>query len=61
MIRTRRPWFDCDREAALVAMLSAGFDAPAEDEPKGLRRHFMPRRVRHGEFALCSRPARACR
>jgi hypothetical protein len=54
MIRTRRPWFDCDREATLMAMLSAGFAAPAEGEPKGLRRHFMPRRVRNDEFALFS-------
>ena len=54
MIRTRRPWFDCDREAALVAMLSAGFTAPADSEPKGLRRHFGPRRVRDTEFALFS-------
>src|ERR1700678_1060435 len=54
MIRTRRPWFDCDREAALMAMLSAGVLAPAEGEPKGLRRHFMPRRIRTDEFALFS-------
>ena len=54
MVRTRRPWFDCDREAALVAMLSAGFVAPAESEPMGLRRHFRPRRVRDGEFTLFS-------
>ena len=54
MVRTRRPWFDYDREAALVAMLSAGFVAPAESEPMGLRRHFRPRRVRDTEFALFS-------
>ena len=54
MVRTRRPWFDCDREAALVAMLSAGFVAPTEIEQMGLRRHFRPRRVRDTEFALFS-------
>ena len=54
MIRTRRPWFDCDREAALMAMLSASFVAPSTPGPKGLRRHFIPRRVRNGEFALFS-------
>ena len=54
MIRTRRPWLDCDREAALVAMLSAGFTAPAYSQPKGLRRHLRPRRVRDTEFALFS-------
>ena len=54
MVQTRRPWFDCDREAALVAMLSAGFVAPAESEPTGLRRHFRPRRVRDCEITLFS-------
>src|ERR1700742_4273770 len=54
MIRTRRPWFDCDREAALMAMLSAGVAARAKGEPQGLLRHFMPRRVRNDEFALFS-------
>ncbi|MCB8882906.1 hypothetical protein ACELLULO517_21850 [Acidisoma cellulosilytica] len=54
MIRTSRPWFDCDREAALMAMLSAGVAAPAKGEPQGLLRHFIPRRVRNDEFALFS-------
>lgn len=53
-LRSRRPWFDCDRDTALMAMLSAGITAPAEGEPKGLLRHFIPRRVRTDEFALFS-------
>jgi hypothetical protein len=48
-IRTRRPWFDCDRDAVLMEML-----AGVAERPLGLKRHFVPRRIRDDEFTLFS-------
>jgi hypothetical protein len=53
-MRSRRPWFDCDREAVLMAMFAAGAATPGGDDPNGLHRYLMPRRIGDMEFALFS-------
>jgi hypothetical protein len=53
-MRTRRPWFDCDREAALMSMLSAGVEPGDRGAMTWLHRYFIPRRTRSDEFVLFS-------
>ncbi|MDE1905787.1 MAG: hypothetical protein KGH75_04985 [Rhodospirillales bacterium] len=54
MIRTIRPWFDCDRDAALMKMLSAEAEMPFEGAAAAVLRHFAPRRIRNDEYTLFS-------